>query len=65
MHLDVRKAMLGDEGFIAIASCLNNVEELRIGHYDDRDITSVGVKVLCESIKNRHRLVSEICVFRF
>jgi len=48
--LDLSWNNIGDDGFIAIASCIENFEELRIGSSDDSNLTMRGITKLIEAV---------------
>jgi len=52
--------MLGDEGLIAMASCIHNVENVLVGREDDENISVNGIQALYEAIKSRPKPVSAL-----
>jgi len=55
--LDIR-TILGDVGFIALASCVWNIEILEVGSPEDTKLTMRGIYALAEAINTRIEPVS-------
>ena len=49
---------LGDDELAAIASCVTNIEQLRIKNKDDTKLTIKGICELAQGISNRNKPVS-------
>ena len=66
--LDISGNEIGDDGFAAVASCIDKIDRLVIGSYskfkEDKELSIDGVIVLCNAIQNRSSPVSEktICL---
>ena len=56
--LDVSDNFIGDEGFVALSSCVSKIEELTVGSFEDDKVTMKGIKALCEGIQKRTEPVS-------
>ena len=56
--LDITTIKSGDDGFVAIASCARNVNDLAIGNENDPKVTKTGIRVLAEEILKRDAPVS-------
>ena len=53
----ILRAQLGYDGFLAIASCVGNVETLRIEDFGEKN-TVKGIQAVAEAIKNRKDIVN-------
>ena len=49
---------MGDEGVIAMTSCIDKVEGLSIGHKDDDELTITGIRALWEAVQKLNKPVS-------
>ena len=49
---------LGDDEFAAIASCVMNIEQLRIGNKNNTELTIKGIRALAQGISKRNKPVS-------
>jgi len=57
-RLYVNEILLGDDGFLALASCIKNIEELRIVETAiDEKLTFKGFQALAKDISKRDRPV--------
>ena len=56
---------IGDEGFAAVASCIDKIDWLIIGSDIDEQLSINGVIALCKAIQNRSSQVSQIKQFIF
>ena len=56
--LYISDVKLGDDGFTAIASCVTNIENLSIGHKNDTELTTKGIRALAQGILTRSKPVS-------
>ena len=63
--LHIRGTKIGDEGFAAVASCLNKIDQLCIGSKNDEQLSIGGVIALYVAIQNRSSQVSQIKQFIF
>ena len=52
--------LIGDEGFMAVSSCLHNVRQLTLGNANDDHLTEKGIKVLIKAILNLSGLLKTI-----
>ena len=43
---------IGDDGFIAISSCISKIEKLLIGYYADANLTMKGITALSNAVAN-------------
>jgi len=57
--LNISNIMLGDDGWIAIGSCVSNIGKLTIGRGDDQGVTIKGVRALFEGIRSSTQTVSK------
>jgi len=62
-HLDISKIRLGDDGFVAIASCLNNIDVLFAGRPDNRELSMKGILALSENLQKRNIPVLFVLLF--
>ena len=56
--VDICDVKLGDDGFVAIASCVTNIDQLWIGNKNDTELTINGIRALAQGILNRNKPVS-------
>ena len=57
-QLIISSIEIGDDGIIAIASCIQNIEKLQFGTFGEEGITTKGIEALSTSIQNRNLPVS-------
>ena len=57
-YLDLRRVYLGKDGFAEIASCVTNIETLKIGGLYDCKFTKKGIPALAQGISKRIKPVS-------
>ena len=48
--LNIREIILGDDGFVAIASCVRCVKELVLGDFSDTELTLEGIRALAHEV---------------
>ena len=56
--LDIRNVKLGDDGFVAIASCVTNIDQLWIKNNHDAKLTIKGIRELAKGILKRNKPVN-------
>ena len=49
---------IGDEGVIAMTSCIDKVERLSIGYKVDNELTITGIRALWEAVQKLRKPVS-------
>jgi len=59
-HLAIMNNKIGDDGFIAISSCVKNIQNLSIGDFNDNFLSIKGIKELSKAIQERSQPVKLI-----
>ena len=57
-HLAIMNNKIGDDGFNAIASCIEKIDNLSIGDYNDNFLSLKGIQDLAKAIEERSQPVS-------
>ena len=58
VNLNIRNNLIGDAGFVAVASCIHKINGLEIGSKDDKHLSIDGVIALCNAIQSQSSKVS-------
>ena len=52
-YLNICDNAIGDDGFAAVALCIDKIDDLRIGFEEDEQLSIDGVITVCNAIQNR------------